>query len=90
LIRASRTADKISDDEFKSRFGVALSALSRGRVVRIAEMLDSVSEHHSHWYAAGYYAAILANRRPVTLIRWTEALSLRDTSAALIELVQSN
>jgi len=34
LIHASRTADKISDDEFQSRFGMALpAALLRGGVV---------------------------------------------------------
>src|SRR5882757_6544099 len=44
-----------------------------------------VGDHPSRWYAAGQYAFVLANPRPVPFIRWKGALSLRDAPATLIE-----
>jgi hypothetical protein len=81
--------DKISDDEFEARFGMVLpAALPRGGIVGIAEIVDCVGEHPSRWYAAGHYAFVLANSRPVPFVGWKGALSLRDAPAGLIELVR--
>jgi hypothetical protein len=91
LIHASRTADKISDDEFQSRFGMALPAAApRGGVVGIAEIVDCVSQHHSRWYAAGHCAFVLANPRSIPFIRWKGALSLRNAPTALLELMSAS
>ena len=79
LIHASRTVDKISNDEFQARFEMPLpAALLRGGVIGTAEIVDCVGDHPSRWYAVGHYAFVLANPRPVPFIRWKEALSLRD------------
>ena len=87
LIHASRTVDEISDDEFQPRFGMALpAALPRGGVVGVAEIVDCVRDYPSRWYASGHYAFVLANARPLPLIRWKGALSLCDAPPILIEL----
>ncbi|MBR1154613.1 ASCH domain-containing protein [Bradyrhizobium sp. JYMT SZCCT0428] len=88
LIHASRTADNITDDEFQSRFEMAIpAALPRGGVVGIAEIVDCVSEHPSRWYAPGHFAFVLANARSVPFFRWQGTLSLREAPATLIELL---
>src|SRR5205823_6376958 len=91
LIHASRTVDKISDDELQSRFGVRPpAALPRGGIVGIAEIVDCVSEHPSRWYAPGHMAFVLENARPLPFQRWQGALSLRDAPATLVELVTAS
>jgi hypothetical protein len=90
LIHASRTADKISDDEFQARFAMILPpAFPRGGVVGIAEIVDCVSEHPSRWFVPGHFALVLADARSVPFISWKGALSLRDAPAALIDLVSA-
>jgi hypothetical protein len=88
LIHASRTIDKISDDEFQARFGMSLpAALPRGGIVGIAEIADCVSEHSSRWYASGHFAFVLKNARAVPFTRWSGALSLREAPDELTALL---
>ena len=89
LIRASRTADKISEDEFRARFEMSSPAeLPRGGVVGMAEFVDCATPHPSRWYAPGHYAFVLANARPLPFVAWKGALSLRDAPATLIDLIR--
>ncbi len=91
LIHASRTTDKISDDEFQSRFEMAIPAsLPRGGVVGMAEIVDCVSTHPSCWYAPGHFAFVMESARPLPFVKWKGALLLRDAPPALIELIRLN
>ncbi len=91
LIHASATLDKITADEFQTRFGIDLPAdLPRGGVIGTAEIVDCVSVHSSRWYAPGHFAFVLADARPLAFLRWQGALSLRAAPAALIELIRLN
>ena len=57
-----------------------------GWIVGLTEIVDCVRPHCSKWYAAGHYAFILANSRPLPFIRWKGALSLRSAPDELLKL----
>jgi hypothetical protein len=74
--------------DIERRFGIRLpSELPLGGIVGITEIVDCVRPHSSRWYAAGHYAFVLANSRPLPFVRWKGALLLRDASAELLELL---
>jgi len=88
LIHASRRANGVTSDELERRFGVRLPpVLDLGGIVGITEIIDCVKPHPSKWYAPAHWAFVLANSRSLPFLRWKGALSLRDASAELLELL---
>jgi hypothetical protein len=87
LIHASQRPDDISLEDIERRFSVSPpSPQPLGGVVGIADIVDCVMTHDSKWYAAGHYALVLANARPLPFVRWKGALSLRSAPAELLKL----
>ena len=85
LVHASQRADDVSVDDIAKRFGVRLrDDLKLGGIVGITEIVDCVRSHSSKWYAAGHYAFVLANPRPLPFVRWRGALSLREAPRDLL------
>src|ERR1700682_4460171 len=71
LVHASQHVDDVSSEDIERRFGVRMpSALPLGGIVGITEIVDCVRPHPSKWYAAGHYAFVLANSRPLPFVRW--------------------
>jgi hypothetical protein len=91
LIQAALRADDISSEEIEERFSVRLSCeLSLGGIVGVTEIVDCVRPHPSKWYAPAHYAFVLANARPLPFVRWKGALSIRDASAELLDMLEPN
>jgi ASCH domain len=87
LIQASQRHDSVGLDDIERRFGVRLGGdLPLGGIVGLTEIVDCVRPHCSKWYAAGHYAFVLANSRPLPFIRWKGALSLRSAPDELQKL----
>jgi ASCH domain len=88
LVHASQRADDVSVDDIAKRFGVRLSDdLKLGGIVGITEIVDCVRSHSSKWCAAGHYAFVLANSRPLPFVQWRGALSLRDAPSELLVML---
>jgi hypothetical protein len=88
VIHTSQTPDQVSLEEMKRRFGVRPpDHLPLGVVVGIADIVDCVMGHPSKWYVAGHWAFVLRNARPVTHVKWSGALSLRDVPQELRAIV---
>jgi hypothetical protein len=88
LIHASQRADAVTSDEIERRFGVRLPpTLPVGGIVGLTEIIDCAKPHPSNWYAPAHWAFVLANSRLLPFLKWKGALSLRDASAELLELL---
>ena len=88
IVHASERADDISDEQIERRFSVRMPAeLPLGGIVGVTEIVDCVRPHPSKWYAAGHYAFVLANSRPLRFIRWKGQQGLRDAPTELLELL---
>jgi len=88
LIHASQRADDVTGDDIERRFGVRPpSILPLGGAVGVTEIVDCVKPHPSKWYACSHWAFALANSRPLPFVKWKGALSIRDASAELLQLL---
>ena len=71
------------DREACEQHRVDLRKLMRGGIVGIADIIDCVSHHPSHWFE-GPYGFVLRNRQALPFIRWRGAQGLRDAPTQLI------
>jgi ASCH domain len=80
LVHASLKVDK----EGCRKNGLDPADLPTGGIVGMAEIVDCVEKHRSKWFT-GPYGFVLKSRRPLSFVKWTGGLGLKNAPQRLVK-----